>query len=185
MHTPGERGQETRGLAFQQVHSGCPGSHTRVPIWKCLEALVIITCHGYFLQEVLALFHPQGCGVTLASTGCGRTCHSEQNSHGSHRRGQGSVRVWPTPGGRPQEPNPAALGFPSLSVGLLLESPVFKHRMSLHYKISHFRKTSYDNISMNKKLVEKNLKYYSTCNTDHFPSSTPRYTKVFAFISGT
>lgn len=95
------------------------------------------------------------------------------------------MRVWPTPGGRPQESNPAALGFPSPSMGLLLESPVFKHRMSLHYKFSHFRKTSYDDISMNKKLVEKNLKYYSTCNTDHFPSSTSRYTKVFTFIPGT
>lgn len=112
-----------------------------------------ITCHVYFLQEVLALLHPQGCGLTLASAGCGRTCHSEQDSHGSHRRGRGSVRVWPTPGGRPQEPNPAALGFPSPSVGLLLKPLVFKNRMSLHYKISHFRKTNYDNISMSKKLV--------------------------------
>lgn len=113
--------------------SSCPGSHTSIPIWKHLEALVTITCHVYFLQEVLALFHPQGCGLTLASAGCGGTCHREQDSHGSHQRGQGPVRVWPTP---------AALGSPS--VGLFLKPPVFKNRMSLHHKISHFRKMNYD-----------------------------------------
>lgn len=93
----------------------------------------------------------------------------------------GLAHTWRTTSGAES----TALGFPSPSVGLLLKPPAFKNRMSLHHKISHFRKTNYDNISMSKKLVQKNLKYYSTCNTDHFPSSTPRYTQVFTFIPGT